>query len=94
MARLSDEAIHGELVQLPEWSYESNSLRRTFTFPTFMRGIGFVNQVAELAEDANHHPDIMINYTRVTLALSTHDAGGVTDKDVALARRIGALGQP
>jgi 4a-hydroxytetrahydrobiopterin dehydratase len=91
MARLSDEAIRGELTNLAGWTYADAALRRTYTFPSFMRGIGFVNEVAELAEDANHHPDISINYTRISLSLSTHDAGGVTEKDIALARRIQAL---
>lgn len=91
MTRLNDEAIQRELAGLPGWAYADGALHRAFTFPTFMRGIGFVNKVADLAEDANHHPDITINYNRVTLALSTHDEGGVSDKDVSLARGISGL---
>ena len=91
MARMSDEAIRDELTRLPGWAYVDGALRRTYTFPTFMSGIGFVTRVAAAAEDAAHHPDITINYARVTLTLATHDAGGVTDKDVDLARRIDAL---
>lgn len=91
MPRLTEETIRDELTRLPGWTYVDGALSRAFTFPTFLRGIGFVNQVAELAEDAGHHPDISINYTRVALALSTHDAGGVTEQDVSLAHRIDVL---
>jgi 4a-hydroxytetrahydrobiopterin dehydratase len=92
MARLSDGEVRDELTSMSNWTYTNGAIVRTLTFPSFMAGIGFVNQVAELAEDAGHHPDITISYTRITLALSTHDAGGITDKDVSLARRIDALG--
>jgi 4a-hydroxytetrahydrobiopterin dehydratase len=92
MPRLTDSAIQDELARLPAWSYEGGALRRSYTFPGFMRGIAFVEAVAKLAEDAGHHPDIAIQYTRVSLALSTHDAGDVTEKDVALAHQIEALG--
>lgn len=90
MARLDDEAITQALTGLPDWRYAGGSLTRTIKFATFAAGIAFVNRVAELAEQAGHHPDITITYTTVTLRLSTHDAGGVTEKDVDLARRIDA----
>jgi 4a-hydroxytetrahydrobiopterin dehydratase len=93
MALLSEAAIQDELARLPEWKYEGGALRRTYSFPTFLRGIAFVNEVAKLADVAGHHPDITIQYTRVSLALSTHDAGGVTEKDVSLARQIESLGR-
>ncbi len=91
MARLSDEEIGAALAGLPGWAYGGGSLQRRVSFPTFMDGIAFVNRVAELAELAGHHPDITIQYSNIALALSTHDAGGVTEKDVDLARRIDAL---
>ncbi len=69
------------------WSSLANAIQRDFTFPGFRSAIAFVNRVAELAETAGHHPDIEIHYNRVSLSLSTHDAGGVTEKDVALAAR-------
>ena len=72
------------------WAYEDGALRRQFSFPGFADAMAFVNRVAELAERANHHPDITINYNRVGIALSTHDAGGVAEKDVDLARQIAA----
>jgi 4a-hydroxytetrahydrobiopterin dehydratase len=61
---------------------------KTFTFPRFADGIAFVNRVASIADDMDHHPDIDIRYTKVTLTLSTHDAGGVTKTDFSLAERI------
>ena len=63
-------------------------LTRTYQFRNFTQAIDFVNRVASLAESANHHPDIDIRYSKVTLTLSTHDAGGITSNDVGLAREI------
>ena len=61
-------------------------MQRTFSFENFVDAMSFVNRVADLAEDFQHHPDILIRYNKVTLTLSTHDAGGLTDKDFAFAR--------
>lgn len=91
MAALSESAIGEKLQQLPGWSYSGNSIVRQFVFDDFLAGIEFVNRVAEVAESAAHHPDITINYNRVTLALSTHSEGGVTQKDFDLAREIHGL---
>lgn len=88
---LSDIEIQRELGSLPGWGRRGNSLVRTCTFPTFPAAIDWVRRVAEVAEAMNHHPDIDIRYTKVTLALSTHDSGGITAKDITLARRIDAL---
>jgi 4a-hydroxytetrahydrobiopterin dehydratase len=85
---LSDIAIQRELGTLAGWSRRGNVLTKTFTFRTFPEGIAFVTRVADAAEAADHHPDIDIRYTKVTVSLSTHDAGGkITHKDVALARK-------
>ncbi len=88
---LSDIAIQRELGRLPGWSRRGNALVKTYQFATFPQGIAFVNRVAEAAERGNHHPDLDIRYTRVVCALSTHDAGGITEKDVALALEIERL---
>ena len=88
MAKLSNDQLPAALADLPGWSRTGDSLPKTFTFHTFPEGIGFVDRVALVAEELAHHPDITITYTRVTLTLSTHDEGGVTEKDVALAERI------
>jgi len=73
---------------VPAWKIEAAELTRTFAFADFLAALHFVNQVAVLAEEAAHHPDIDIRYNRVRLGLSTHDAGGLTAKDFDLAARI------
>ena len=88
MARLTDAEIAAALERLPGWVREGNAIVRRYTFPAFAEGIQFVDRVAVLADAADHHPDIDIRWTTVTMALSTHSAGGITAKDVALAGRI------
>lgn len=94
MKRLTPSEINTSLQQLPGWSYDSaaSALRITRTFADFAAAMVFVNRIAELAEAANHHPDLDIRYNKVSIALSTHDAGGVTSRDIALAKKISALG--
>jgi 4a-hydroxytetrahydrobiopterin dehydratase len=87
---LSGEELTELLRQLPEWALEYGKLVRFFTFPNFVEAIAFVNRVAQLAEQAGHHPDIDIRYNRVKLALVSHDAGGITAQDAAMARRLSA----
>jgi 4a-hydroxytetrahydrobiopterin dehydratase len=82
---LSQAEITTRLGSLPNWQIESGALVRTFTFADFRAALAFVNRVGELAEAAAHHPDIDIRYNRVRLSLVTHDAGGLTEKDFALA---------
>lgn len=94
MAVLDDEGVNRELAETPGWERperDAGEIVRTFAFDDFTEAMGFVNGVAELAEDANHHPDITIRWNKVALSLSTHSAGGLTGKDFALARRINAL---
>ncbi len=80
---LSDDEIRQALSALPQWTYENNALVRSEAFPNFLRGIEFVNAVAHLAERQDHHPDLDIRYTRVTVRYWTHTAQGVTPLDVA-----------
>ena len=87
-SRLSDLEIQRALGTLPGWSRRADVLTKTFTWPTFAQGIAFVTRVAKAADAMNHHPDIDIRYTKVTCALSTHDAGGITERDLELAREI------
>ena len=89
MAMTTDEilAACGELHGW-EADLKAPSIRRNYEFPSFPAAVRFVDLVAELAEAADHHPDIDIRYNRVQLTLSTHSAGGVTEKDFALARAI------
>ena len=86
--RLSDIAIQRELGTLPGWSRRGDVITKTFQFREFLAGIDFVNAVAKAAEAADHHPDIDIRYTKITFALSTHSAGGITQKDLDLAKKI------
>jgi len=76
---------------VPDWKKRGAAIARTFVFKDFVAAIRFVNQVAKLAEKAGHHPDIDLRWNMVTLTLSTHDDGGLTDKDFALAKRLDAL---
>jgi 4a-hydroxytetrahydrobiopterin dehydratase len=85
---LSDIAIQRELGSLAGWSRRGDALARTYQFRNFAQSMEFVNRVAALAESADHHPDIDIRYAKVTLTLSTHDSGGITAKDIALAKAI------
>lgn len=85
---LSDIAIQRELGSLDGWSRKGNALVKTFQFRTFADAIGFVNRVADVAERADHHPDMDIRYNRVICNLSTHDAGGITQNDLDLARAM------
>ena len=85
---LSDIAIQRELGSLAGWSRRGDVLTRTYTFRNFVESIDFVNRIAGIAEGMNHHPDIDIRYSRVTLVLSTHDAGGITQSDLELAKSI------
>jgi 4a-hydroxytetrahydrobiopterin dehydratase len=89
-SKLSDVEIHRALSALSGWSRRGNALVKTFAFQRFADGIAFVNRVARIADEMDHHPDIDIRYTKVTITLSTHDAGGVTQTDFRLAERIEA----
>jgi 4a-hydroxytetrahydrobiopterin dehydratase len=89
--RLSDIAIQRALGALTGWSRRGDALVKTYQFTTFPGGIEFVRKVSELAERADHHPDIDIRYTKVTMALSTHSAGGITQKDLDLAKEIDSV---
>ena len=79
------------LKKCPEWEYEKKSLTRTIEFEEFNDAIDFVNDLAEIAEEAQHHPEITIRHTRISLKLTTHDAGGVTESDIELAQRVDNL---
>ncbi len=86
MQKLSADQIQENIADLPSWSLNGDSLQRTFRFDDFVGSMAFVEKVADLAEEMNHHPDIMIRFNKVTLTLSTHDAGGITENDFTLAR--------
>jgi len=85
---LSAAEINRILQDLPGWTARGNSIERVFQFGDFKAAMKFVNQIADAAEAANHHPDILINYNKVTLTLASHDSGGVTQRDIRMAGKI------
>jgi 4a-hydroxytetrahydrobiopterin dehydratase len=91
--RLTDAERAAALEGLPQWRYDqgTNALRREFGFKDFSQAFGFMTRVALLAQEAGHHPDWSNSYNRVTISLSTHDAGGVTRNDTELAAAIDKL---
>ena len=91
MATLTSEQVASELAATPGWTVSGGQLTRTVTSKDFRDALLFVNAVGFLAERANHHPDIVISWNKVTLTLSTHSEGGLTGKDFALARQVSEL---
>ncbi|RPI07103.1 MAG: 4a-hydroxytetrahydrobiopterin dehydratase [Ignavibacteriae bacterium] len=91
MARLNKKQIKSSLLELNGWTLRGEEIRRKFEFVDFARAMGFVNTVALYAERANHHPDIDIRWNKITLSLSTHSEGGLTAKDISLAKKIDLL---
>lgn len=90
---MDDSHIDRALARIPEWRKTGDVIERTYAFASFVEAVAFVASVADVAEAANHHPDIDIRYRRVRLALVTHDAGGLTLLDFSLAERCDALAQ-
>jgi 4a-hydroxytetrahydrobiopterin dehydratase len=91
MAVLSDDEVDAAAADLEGWQRADGALRRAVTFPSFLEGIEAVRLVAEHAERADHHPDIDIRWRTVTFTLVTHSEGGITDKDVQMAREIESM---
>jgi 4a-hydroxytetrahydrobiopterin dehydratase len=91
MKKLSASEIKTALASVPDWKKQGLTIARTYQFKDFPAAIKFVNAVAELAEQAWHHPDIDIRWNRVTLTLTTHDSGGLTEKDFDLAGKFDRL---
>ena len=91
MAGLTDDQVDAALPELNGWERADGMLRRSVTFPAFLDGIEAVRRVAERAEAADHHPDIDIRWRTVAFALVTHSEGGITEKDVGMAREIDAI---
>ncbi|AFY81570.1 4a-hydroxytetrahydrobiopterin dehydratase [Oscillatoria acuminata] len=88
---LPETEIQERLRQLPGWSREGKMLHCERKFKDFVEAIAFVNQLVEPAETAAHHPDLEISYNKVTISLTTHDAGGLTEKDFQMAQTISEL---
>lgn len=88
---LTEHELHELLRELPEWGIEEGKLVRFWTLADFIEAMAFVNHIAQLAEQAGHHPDIDIRYNTVKLALVSHDAGGITARDARMARKLSDL---
>ena len=91
MAVLTDEQVDAALPDLDGWERADGALRRSVKFPSFLAGIDAVRRVAEHSEPKDHHPDIDFRWRTLTFALVTHSEGGITDKDVAMARDIDGI---
>lgn len=85
---LTNPEIHEKLQNLPHWKTNGIEITHTYKFENFVKAIDFVNLLVEPAEKAGHHPDLTISYNKVSVSLSTHDEGGITDKDFDLASKI------
>ncbi|MCB2206101.1 4a-hydroxytetrahydrobiopterin dehydratase [bacterium] len=88
MSALAQQEVHTRLEKMSGWSLSDGQITRTYDAASFHRAIGFVAQIAILAEKADHHPDIDIRYNKVVISLSTHSENGITDKDFSLAEQI------
>lgn len=91
MAKLSKEQIAFNMSKIPGWRLNEDRIERSFEFEGFRQALSFINQVAEYADQMNHHPDFTLRFNRVMLTLTTHDDRGLTGKDFALAQRINKL---
>lgn len=89
--KLSDSSIERELQSLNGWSIENKKLHREMTFSDFVAAFGFMTQIALIAERMDHHPEWFNVYNRVTIDLTTHDAGGISERDFTMARAIDAM---
>ncbi|MBF8298994.1 MAG: putative pterin-4-alpha-carbinolamine dehydratase [Dehalococcoidia bacterium] len=86
--KLSQKAVEEKLQTIEDWHLEDGQIKKEFVLDDFVEALQFVNKVGELAEEADHHPDILIRYNRVTFYLATHSAGGITEADFQLAVQI------
>ena len=91
MKKLSDAEIRTELEKLPGWRKQGEAITKTFELPSFARAVEVVNAAAKHADSVDHHPDMLIQYRKLTFTLNTHDVGGVSEKDIELARAVDKL---
>jgi len=88
MKTYNSEEAKGKLSELPGWKFDNDGIEKTYIFSNFVSAFGFMSQAAILSEKANHHPEWSNVYNKVSIRLSTHDAGGLTDKDFSLAKQF------
>ena len=88
MPLLAEDEVRRRIASLAGWELHGREIQRTYAFKGFAQAMTFVNRVAALAEQADHHPDMLVQFSKVTLTLSSHDAGGLTERDFNLASQI------
>ena len=86
MSRVAENEIQDRLLELDGWNFNENTIRKTFTFETYMKSIEFINRLAEFAEETNHHPDMIVGWCRIDVAFTSHDQGGVTLACIQMAK--------
>ena len=91
MKTYTEKSIQKELSELKDWKFINNGIEKNFKFLDFSKALGFIVQIGLFAEKANHHPELFNVYNKVTIRLTTHDADGVTDKDIDLAKNIESI---
>jgi 4a-hydroxytetrahydrobiopterin dehydratase len=91
MQVLSEEQVNGHLESLDDWELDGDAIKREWIFKDFSEAMDFINIIAVMAENHNHHPEIFNVYNRVSLRFNTHDAGGITEKDITIAKEINKL---
>jgi len=92
MERLSEAEIAAKLKGVPEWKRVGDAIERTWRFETFLEAVAFMNRMFALAEEANHHPDLLNSWTKVRVRFTTHDAGGLTNRDFKMAAKVDGIG--
>lgn len=91
MALLDTATVRDRLEALPGWQFEEDAIHKEYTFDDFVSAVDFVNRLTEVAEEKEHHPDLEVSWGRVVVHLSTHSEGGVTEKDLEMARAVEQL---
>jgi 4a-hydroxytetrahydrobiopterin dehydratase len=95
MVTLSDNDVRAALAEgLPGWEFDGGAIRKEFVFKGFMSAVAFIDRLAPHAQEARHHPDLENHYNRVLVSLTSHDDGGVTERDISLARTIESVAEP
>ena len=87
MSKLSKQEILNALTRLDGWEFKNNAIRKTMTFDCYMDSIVFINRLAEIAEEKNHHPDMVVGWCKIDVAFTSHDQGGVTTACIDMAKR-------
>jgi 4a-hydroxytetrahydrobiopterin dehydratase len=93
MGKLSTDEVTSELSNLTGWIFLNDCIEKEYTFDSYLDGIAFVNEIAEKAEEQNHHPDLEVGWCRVKVAFTSHDTGGVTKRDIRMANEVSRLAE-